>query len=125
MQKMTKEQIEKQIIIDEYEFNSHTRYEKTEKAFKEAIAALQPIIEENLRYLRYAQAKDFFVMGKEEETRTATHNAIVSLIGRVFKWEPYDAETLAFKVLQDVNLHEEAAQVKKVLGLNLKPYEVE
>lgn len=125
MQKMTKEQIEKQIIIDEYEFSSHTRYERTEKAMQNAIDALQPVIQENLRYLQYAQAKDYFTMTKEEETQIATHNAIVSIIGRVFHWSIDDAEKLAFEVLQDVNAHTEARLVADVLKLDLKPYEIE
>jgi hypothetical protein len=126
MQKLSKEDLEKQIIIDEYEFNSSQRIQQEEENIKKALEALQPVINQNLRYLQYAQAKGFFTMNsKEEEINTATHNTVVNIANRAFKWEPNDAVKMCFEILQDVNLHEEAAQVAKVLEINLKPYEVE
>lgn len=126
MQKMTKEEQEKQIIIYGYEFNSSQRTAREEANIKAAIEALKPVIRQNLKYLRYAQAKGFFTMNsKEEETETATTNAITTVASRAIHFEPYDAEKLAFSILQDVNLHEEARQVADLLKLDLKGYEIE
>lgn len=117
---------EELIIIEEYEFSSDKRSEKIESHFKAVTQALQLMINDNLEYLRYAQAKHWLkFMNSEEEKRTATHNAIVHIANRITKWEPYDAQLYAFEILQDVNLHEQAASVAELLDLNLKPYEVE
>jgi hypothetical protein len=118
----TKEEL---AIIDEYEFESYKRSELTEANMQAALKALESITAENTKYLKYAQAKHFFSMTPEEEKETALHNALVSVVSRAFKWEPYDAEKFAFEILQDVNLHHEAAAVQKLLKLSLKPYEME
>jgi hypothetical protein len=125
MQKsLTQEEIN-QAIIEEYEFKSHKRSETHDLNYKVLAEALKPLVNENLEYLRYAIAKGWFSMTEEEMNETALHNALVHLVGREMKWSLDGAEHFAFEILQDVNLHEEAAQVAKVLGLNLKPYEVE
>jgi hypothetical protein len=64
-------------------------------------------------------------MTPEEQKETALHNALVSVVSRAFNFEIYDAEKFAFEILQDVNLHHEAAAVQKLLKLSLKPYEME
>ena len=125
MQKMTKEEMEKQIIIDEYEFKNHLRSEQHDKNYKALAEALQPLVNENLEYLRYAIAKGYFSMTEEEMEDTALHNALVHLVGRETHWSIEGAYKFAFEILQDVNAHTEAAQVAKLLKLNLKPYEVE
>ena len=120
--KPTKEEL---AIIDEYEFSSHKRSDLMEANMQAALKALEPITAENTNYLKYAQAKHFFSMTPEEEKETALHNALVSVVSRAFNFEPYDAEKFAFEILQDVNLHQEAAKVRKLLKLSLKPYEIE
>lgn len=62
---------------------------------------------------------------KEEEAITATHNALTSIIGRALNFEIAQARKLAFEILQDVNDHAQARQVAKLLGLSLKPHELE
>jgi hypothetical protein len=120
MQKsLTQEEIN-QAIIEEYEFKSHLRSEQHDINYKVLAEALKPLVNENLEYLRYAIAKGWFSMTEEEMNETALHNALVHLVGRID-----GAYHFAFEILQDVNAHTEAAQVAKVLGLNLKPYEVE
>ena len=57
MQKMNKQELEKQKIIEEYEFKNHTRSEQHTKNYKALSEALQPLVNENLEYLRYAIAK--------------------------------------------------------------------
>ena len=124
-QKLTNQELEKQTIIENYEWSSYKRSEKTETHYQAVKEALQETINDNLEYLRYAIAKGYFEMTEEEMQETALHNALVHLAGREMKWSIEGAEHFAFEILQDVNAHEEAAQVAKVLGLNLKPYEVE
>jgi hypothetical protein len=125
MQKsLTQEEIN-QAIIEEYEFKSHLRSEQHDINYKVLAEALKPLVNENLEYLRYAIAKGWFSMTEEEMNETALHNALVHLVGREMKWSIDGAYHFAFEILQDVNAHTEAAQVAKVLGLNLKPYEVE
>ena len=120
--KPTKEEL---AIIDEYEFESHKRSELTEANMQAALKALEPITAENTKYLKYAQAKHFFSMTPEEEKETALHNALVSVVSRAFNFENYDAEKFAFEILQDVNAHEDARAVAKLLNLSLKGYELE
>jgi uncharacterized protein (DUF2132 family) len=122
---MNEKQKEEQIIIDEYEFNSSSRSAKSEENTQAALKALEILILENKKYLQYAQAKHFFTMTPEEEKETALHNALITVMGRAIHFEPYDAEKLAFEILQDVNLHQEARAVAKLLKLNLKAHELE
>ena len=112
-------------IIEKYEFKNYKRSERHDKKYNALAKALKPLIKENLEYLRYAIAKHYFSMTKDEMQDTALHNALVHLAGREMKWSIDGAYHFAFEILQDVNAHTEAAQVAKVLGLNLKPYEVE
>ena len=120
--KPTKEEL---AIIDEYAFESHKRSELTEANMQAALKAIEPITAENTKYLKYAQAKHFFTMTPQEEKETALHNALVSVVSRAFNFEIYDAEKFAFEILQDVNAHEQAAAVQKLLKLSLKGYEIE
>lgn len=111
--------------IEDYDDNREESIKKEEEAIIKAIEALTPIIQANHAYLKYAQAKGWFKMTPEEEETTARHNALTSIIGRVITHSIGEAEKLAFKILQDVNDHHNAKKVADLLGLELKPYEIE
>jgi hypothetical protein len=111
--------------IEEYEANRQERGQQEEAAVKAALNALKLVVESNRAYLRYAQAQGWFKMTPEEEAATALHNALTTVNSRAIDFETSHAEKLAFEILQDVNAHTEARKVAEVLGLRLKPYEIE
>lgn len=109
-----------------YEDNREKTRAKRREAVVQALQSLKPIIDDNREYLTYAQAKGWFkIESPQEEEETALHNALTEIIGEAIKWEIEQARKLAFAILQDVNDHEKASQVAKLLELRLKPYEVE
>ena len=112
---MQKQQLENEKIIEAYEANTQKRAEQTETNIQAVLTALQPIIETNLAYLKYAGAKGYFIMEPKLAENTALHTALVSVLGRSIRWSVQDARNLAFEILEEVNDHEMAAKVLRLL----------
>lgn len=112
-------------IIEDYDDHRDENRKREADAIDTAVQSLKPVIDSNLSYLRYAQAKGWFKMTSDEEKERATHNALVTIIGRATGFSIDQARKLAFEILQEVNDHENAHRVADLLGLELKHYEVE
>ena len=122
------EEVIKRKVIKEYEENGWPTKEarlREETAIRIIQENLKTIIDSNAVYLKYAQAKGWFKMTPDEEKERATHNALITIIGRAIDFDVDQARRLAFEVLQEVNDHENAKKVADLLGLELKAYEVE
>lgn len=122
MEQVTEEDLK---TIEDYEDSREATIKKDEEAILRAVEALTPIIQANRAYLKYAQAKKWFKMTTQEEETTARHNALTMVIGRAINHSIEEAEKLAFEILQDVNDHHNAKKVADLLGLDLKPHEIE
>ena len=112
-------------IIEDYDDHREENSRKEEEAIQLAVKSLEPLVQSNLAYLKYAQAQHWFEMTTEEEKIRALHNALTTVISRAINFEIAQAKKIAFRILQDVNDHYEARKVAQVLGLQLKPYELE
>lgn len=104
-------------IIFEYDDNREKSREKEEYNIQIAIINLDAIVKDNLKYLKYAEANHWFKMTEEQRNMTALHNALTSIIGRSINWEIGQARKLAFEILEDVNDHEMASKISKVMKI--------
>jgi len=113
---MNREQAKAFII--HYENNREKDIERFDTAIKKSQEALDLLIEHNLAYFQYGEAKGWFTIPEERKREEALHNSLTSITGRAIKWDIGEARALAFEILQDVNDHDMAAKVAKLLELD-------
>ena len=102
-------------FINDYDSRREAINEKYEKDMQAVLEALNPLIEYNLEYLRYAQAKKWFTITPEQAKETALHNALITLLGRSIKWSVEQARTLSYEILEEVNDHTTAEKFQELL----------
>ena len=103
-------------FINEYDHNRE-RYREEQKDRIETIKLLvKQEKEANLEYFSYAQARGWFKIPIQEQDTEALVNAIQTFTGHLIKWDVDTARAIAWRVLEDVNDHDTAKQVRELLN---------
>ncbi len=111
---------EEQDFINEHERKRYEESKKYELNIQLVIESLEPLIRHNREYLKYRILQKDFEMSKEEQKKTALHNALTEVIGRAIKYSISEAREIAFKTLEGVNDHQTAEAFAKLLGQDVE-----